>query len=98
MSEVDEIMIEPLTMEHVEQVIAVERASFSDPWTRGMFVAELDSAAFGGYARAATRNGRVVGYVFAIFIPDEAHIGNLAVHPDERRHGKGSGRREKPTG
>jgi ribosomal-protein-alanine N-acetyltransferase len=33
------------------------------------------------------RGPRLIGYLFAVIIPDEAHVGNLAVSPDERRHG-----------
>ena len=80
------VRIVPLTKEHLDEVVRIERASFSDPWTRGMFESELDVAAR-GYARAALRTGRLQGYLFAVLIPDEAHLGNLAVHPDARRRG-----------
>ena len=33
------------------------------------------------------RRKHLVGYIFAVIIPDEAHVGNLAVAPAERRHG-----------
>ena len=33
------------------------------------------------------RRHHLVGYLFAVIIPDEAHVGNLAVAPAERRHG-----------
>jgi ribosomal-protein-alanine N-acetyltransferase len=51
-----------------------------------MFESELDIEAR-GYARGALRHRSLVGYLFAILIPDEAHIGNLAVDPEDRRHG-----------
>ena len=86
MSEASEIRVEPLSPEHLDEVLLVERASFTDPWTRGMFESELDVAAR-GYARVGMRLGRLVGYLFAVVIPDEAHIGNLAVHPEARRGG-----------
>ncbi|HMI31041.1 MAG TPA: ribosomal protein S18-alanine N-acetyltransferase [Candidatus Limnocylindrales bacterium] len=86
MTTVDPIRIVPLAAEHLDQIVSIERASFSDPWTRGMFESELDVAAR-GYARGAERLGNLIGYLFAVFIPDEAHVGNLAVHPTERRLG-----------
>ncbi len=86
MNDVNDIRIVPLTREHLDEVLVVERASFTDPWTRGMFESELDVAAR-GYARAAMRADRLVGYLFAVVIPDEAHIGNLAVHPGARGQG-----------
>jgi ribosomal-protein-alanine N-acetyltransferase len=82
----DQVRIEPLGREHLDQIVSIERASFSDPWTRGMFESELDAQAR-GYARGAIRHRNLVGYLFAVIIPDEAHVGNLAVHPGERRHG-----------
>ncbi len=81
-----EVTIEPLTTERLDEIVAIERASFSDPWTRGMFQSELHTASR-GYARGAVRGDALVGYLFAVLIPDEAHIGNLAVHPEERRGG-----------
>ena len=86
MTETEALRIVPLEREHLDQILRIERASFTDPWTRGMFESELDIEAR-GYARGATRRGQLVGYLFAVLIPDEAHVGNLAVAPEERRHG-----------
>lgn len=86
MTETESIQIVPLSREHLDQIIAIERASFSDPWTRGMFESELDVEAR-GYARGAMRRRHLVGYLFAVIIPDEAHVGNVAVAPGERRRG-----------
>jgi ribosomal-protein-alanine N-acetyltransferase len=86
MTETESIQIVPLSREYLDQIIAIERASFSDPWTRGMFESELDVEAR-GYARGAMRRHHLVGYLFAVIIPDEAHVGNVAVAPAERRRG-----------
>lgn len=86
MTENDAVRIVPLAGEHLDEIVSIERASFSDPWTRGMFESELDVKAR-GYARGAVRRRNLIGYLFAVIIPDEAHIGNLAVHPSERRQG-----------
>jgi len=86
MTETESLRIVPLTREHLDEIVTIERASFTDPWTRGMFESELDVQAR-GYSRGAVRRHSLVGYIFAVFIPDEAHIGNLAVAPEERRHG-----------
>ena len=86
MSQDGGVRIEPLGHEHLDQIVSIERTSFTDPWTRGMFESELDVEAR-GYARGAVRRKNLVGYLFAVFIPDEAHVGNLAVEPAERRHG-----------
>jgi [ribosomal protein S18]-alanine N-acetyltransferase len=80
------IQIAPLTRAHLDEIVAIERSSFTDPWTRGMFESEL-AAGDTGYARGAVRGRMLLGYLFAVLIPDEAHIGNLAVHPSERGRG-----------
>jgi len=86
MTDHDSPDIVPLQREHLDQILSIERLSFTDPWTRGMFESELDVEAR-GYARGAVRHRSLIGYIFAVIIPDEAHIGNLAVTPSERGRG-----------
>ena len=82
------VRIVPLTMDRVDEVLEIERLSFTDPWSREMFRSELEVGG-GTYARMALRGGRLAGYLLAVLIEDEAHLGNLAVHPSERRTGVG---------
>ena len=84
----DGVLIVPLSLAHLDQLVEIERLSFTDPWSRGMFRSELELMDL-SYARAAMVGERLVGYMLAILIPDEAHLGNIAVHPDWR--GKGIG-------
>jgi ribosomal-protein-alanine N-acetyltransferase len=86
LTETESLRIVPLQWEHLDQILSIERLSFTDPWTRGMFESELDVEAR-GYARGAVRYRSLIGYIFAVIIPDEAHIGNLAVTPSERGQG-----------
>lgn len=69
-------------------MLEIERLSFSDPWTREMFRSELEVGG-GTYATMAERGQALVGYLLAVLIEDEAHLGNLAVHPSARRLGVG---------
>lgn len=80
------VRVVPLTAAHLDQVVAIERRAFTDPWTKGMFRSELDLADL-SHCRAALEGERVLGYLLAILIPDEAHLGNLAVHPERRHQG-----------
>ena len=85
------IRVVPLSIEHLDAVVAIERRSFSDPWSRAMFLSELEVAG-GTFARGAwvpdkQTGERLVGYSFAVFVIDEAHLGNLAVDPGYRRKG-----------
>lgn len=82
------VRILPLTMERIDEVLEIEKLSFTDPWSREMFRSELEVGG-GTYARMGVREGRLVGYLLAVLIEDEAHLGNLAVHPSERRSGVG---------
>lgn len=82
------VRILPLTMDRIDEVLEIERLSFSDPWSREMFRSELEVGG-GTYARMAVRAGKLVGYLLAVLIEGEAHLGNLAVHPSERRTGVG---------
>jgi len=80
------VMIRPLTIARIEEVLPIERVSFSDPWSREMFRSEL-MVGGGTYARLAERDGILIGYLCAVLVADEAHVGNLAVDPRERRQG-----------
>jgi [ribosomal protein S18]-alanine N-acetyltransferase len=82
----DPIRVRPLTTARLDEVLAIEQASFTDPWSREMFRSELEVGG-GTYARLAEREGALVGYLCAVLVEDEAHVGNLAVHPGERRQG-----------
>jgi ribosomal-protein-alanine N-acetyltransferase len=80
------LRIRPLTIGRLDEVLAIERVAFSDPWSREMFRGELMIGG-GTYARFAERDGVLVGYLCAVMVADEAHVGNLAVDPAERRQG-----------
>ena len=76
--------------EDLAGVCEVESESFTNPWTREMYLAELDhpGVAFFYVARDAER--RVVGFCSFWRVLDELHINNLAVLPDCRRQGVAS--------
>ena len=75
--------------EEIEGVIAVEAASFTNPWTREMYLAELDNLdrAHCLLAKDDERDGQIVGFCSFWLIVDEIHINNLAVLPEYRRQG-----------
>jgi [ribosomal protein S18]-alanine N-acetyltransferase len=72
----------------LDEVIAIERASFSMPWSRGAFLYELQQ---NRVARCwVMREGTaLVGYICLWEIGDEIHITNVAVAPAARRRGIG---------
>ena len=80
--------IEPLTsVDGIDAIMEIEQSSFTNPWTRAMYLAELEHAgrSFLYVARDAT--GRVIGFCSFWRILDEFHINNLAVDPPCRRRG-----------
>jgi [ribosomal protein S18]-alanine N-acetyltransferase len=76
-----------MTTADIENVIAIERASFQFPWSTRFFLDELKVDC----ARSilAEMEGRIVGYVLFWFLTEEVDIHNIAVHPDFRRQGIG---------
>ena len=69
----------------VDAIHAIEEASFPAPWRRDFFVGELMSD--GRYNIVAKRDGKVIGYLFAMWIFDEMHVNKIAVVESERRKG-----------
>jgi ribosomal-protein-alanine N-acetyltransferase len=69
----------------LDQVLAIERAAYSFPWTRGNFI---DSLASGYLAELLVqRTGALVGYYVAMRGANEMHLLNLTVAPAQQRRG-----------
>ena len=84
-------IIKPLmTAEEIDAVVAIEEASFTNPWTREMYVAEQENRGVSFCYLAQQASGRVVGFCSFWRVLDELHINNLAVLPDFRRRGAAS--------
>jgi ribosomal-protein-alanine N-acetyltransferase len=73
--------------EQIDDVLAIEAASFTNPWTREMYEAELRNPGVSFCFLAYADAGTVVGFCSFWRIADELHINNLAVLPDHRRAG-----------
>ena len=83
----DGVSFRPMTSADLDEVMAIERASFVYPWSSRFFLQELEVEC----ARSvlAEVNGRIVGYVLFWLLPDEVDIHNIAVHGEFRRRGLG---------
>ncbi|HEY8424901.1 MAG TPA: ribosomal protein S18-alanine N-acetyltransferase [Limnochordales bacterium] len=84
------IVIDPMRVKDLNDIMVIERLSFSTPWSRAAFLSELLDNDRAHYLVARV-DGRAVGYVGIWLVADEGHITNVAVHPDYR--GRGVGRR-----
>jgi ribosomal-protein-alanine N-acetyltransferase len=76
--------------EDLDEVLAIERCSFPEPWSPGLFLHEL-KVPFSKtiLARAEDGSREVLGYICRWLVGEEIHILNLAVRPDRRRAGIG---------
>jgi len=84
------IQLMPARISDLGQVLAIENASFPFPWTKEMFLNELQDPSFSASFVAREAEGeRVLGYVFMKVLYDELHLLNLAVDPVWRRRGIG---------
>jgi len=79
-------MIRKMRLEDIEQVIAIDRVSFSLPWPERSFRFELtDNPA--SRCWVAEMDGKLVGMIVVWLIVDEVHVATIATHPDFRRQG-----------
>jgi ribosomal-protein-alanine N-acetyltransferase len=69
----------------LDRVLAVERAAYSFPWSRGNFVDSLAA----GYLAEMLLDDRagLLGYYVAMAGVDEMHLLNLTVAPAQQRRG-----------
>ena len=76
-----------MTLADLDEVMAIERASFAYPWSSRFFHQEFEVEC----ARSilAEMNGTIVGYVLFWLLPETVDIHNLAVKGEYRRRGVG---------
>jgi ribosomal-protein-alanine N-acetyltransferase len=79
-----------MTAGDLDQILAIEQASFQTPWTRRSFLFELRENPF-AWNLVVREGERVVAYACLWTVDRELKINNIAVHPDDR--GRGHGRR-----
>lgn len=75
--------------EDLDQVLEIEQASFSVPWSKNLFLSEFRSPRIATLmvALAETPVRTVIGYIIFWVVEDETHILNLAVA--QRYRGEG---------
>jgi len=83
------LTIKPMTEEDLPAVVAIEQASFSDPWYLQSFRSELLNNRRALYLTAYCRD-QLIAYIGAWVVVDEVHITTLAVEKEYRRQGVAS--------
>ncbi len=89
----------PMQESDLDEVLALEQRSFSEPWSRKMFLGELHGNAFAtnlvlrageaGFGEGVGA-GALLGDIMFWMVFEELHLMNLAVRPEVRRRGLGT--------
>jgi ribosomal-protein-alanine N-acetyltransferase len=82
------VILRKMTLDDVEQVVAIDKMSFSLPWPTSSFHFELTENP-ASRCWVAESDGRIAAMLVAWFIVDEIHIATIATHPDFRKQGLG---------
>ncbi len=89
MRQITRVRTEPMRTSDLQRVREIEEASFSLPWPRDAYRAEIEDNRVAHYIVARDEESRLVGFAGMWVIFDEAHITTLAVDPFRRRQGVG---------
>ena len=76
----------PMREEDLDEVLVVENAIYTHPWTQGNFV---DSLRAGYDCRTWRLEGELVGYFILMAAAGEAHLLNLSIATRHQRSGHG---------
>ena len=81
-------MIQPASEEYLDEILAIEREAFSQPWTYHHFKNDLLRNVL-SENWVGLDNNNVIAYVFGWLVSGEYHLNNIAVHCDYREKGIG---------
>lgn len=77
-----DIIIRNMKRKDLDQVVAIEKIAFPIPWSKESYLGELKNS-FATYL-VAEEGMVIVGYAGLWCVFEEAHITNVAVHPQRR--------------
>ncbi len=75
----------PLVESDINRILEIEQFSFAAPWTRPLILEEMNNR--NSKFLVFTHAKSIVGYICFWVILDEAHLLNIAVHPNFRSQG-----------
>lgn len=73
----------PLRVENLDRILEIEQLSFPTPWSKQAFLSELQQNSLAYYC-VCVLDEKIIGYGGMWIVIDEAHITNVAIHPDYR--------------
>ena len=79
-----EARFEPMQVQHLDAVIAVEQGAYAHPWSRANF---LDAFTSGYQAQMLLGDDTLLGYFVAMKGVDEVHLLNITVAPAHQHQG-----------
>lgn len=80
---VDSFVFRYMKDEDIDQILEVEHASFTTPWSREAFYNEIHNNKFAVYI-VLEEDKKIIGYCGAWVVIDETHVTNLAILPEYR--------------
>ena len=84
-----EPFIRAIREEDVRQIHEIETLCFAMPWSEESILHDVKENPVARWLVLDDGSGRVMAYAGMWFVLDEAHVCNVAVHPDFRRMGYG---------
>jgi [ribosomal protein S18]-alanine N-acetyltransferase len=84
-----EVKIEKIELKDIIQIILIENSAFKNPWKQSFFESELsldNSTCLKAYIQTA-EGKKIIGYIIVRNLITEAHILNIATHPQHKRQG-----------
>jgi ribosomal-protein-alanine N-acetyltransferase len=84
-----QVTIDLMERADLSEILAIEKESFSSPWSAGMFTEEIENKLAQCLVIRITSEGKSIIGAYIVFrlIVDEAHLHNLAVKKEFKRHG-----------
>ena len=76
-----------MTKADVKSVYAIEVLSFRTPWSLRSLMSELKNSV--AHYTVLEKDGEIIGYCGMWVLFEEAHITNIAIHPEHRGNGFG---------
>jgi len=83
------VSVREVRRDDLSAIAVIERASFSDPWSRAMFDAHL-MVRGGNLFLVAESGAALVGYAIVRTVHEESELLNIAIAPERRNQGIGA--------
>jgi ribosomal-protein-alanine N-acetyltransferase len=83
-----DLVIMPMRRAHIRKIMPIEQQVYPRPWTAQVFIEELEQVRVGKrHYLVGTIGDELVGYGGLLYVENDAHVTNIAVHPMWRSRG-----------